>query len=332
MRVIWIGFGAVVVASVAAALVAFPGGPAKAAPTGTGLALVAYSTPKDAYGKIIPAFNGTAAGKDVSFSQSYGGSTEQAAAVAAGQPADVVALSLAPDVTSLVNHGLVAKNWAKNRYHGMVTDSIVVFVVRDGNPKKIHGWADLVKPGIQVITSNPVTSGGARWNIMAGYGAQLNQGKTKAQARAYLKRLIQHVPAFPDSARTALATFAAGKGDVLITYENEAIYANRKGVHTSFVRPRQTLLVENPVAVTKSGAKKPAARAFVRFLVTPQAQRLYAEQGFRPVVRKVLRQTAYPNPKQLFTIGYLGGWPKVQKQFFAPKTGIVTRIIAANGK
>jgi sulfate/thiosulfate-binding protein len=330
MRVIWIALGFAVAASTAG-LALLGGGSASAAPQGSSIALVAYSTPKDAYSKIIPAFTSTSAGKDVSFTQSYGGSTEQAANVVAGQPADVVALSLEPDVTTLVNHGIVAKTWSKNKYHGMVSDSIVVFVVRDGNPKHIHTWADLVKPGIQVITPNPVTSGGARWNIMAGYGAQLKRGKTKKQAVAYLKRLIQHVPVFPASAREALSTFASGKGDVLITYENEAIYANRKGVHTDFVRPKQTLVVENPVAVTKSGASKAAAKAFARFLVTPQAQRLYAQQGFRPAVKSVRKQTAYPNPKQMFRIGYLGGWPKVQKQFFNPKNGIITKIIAALG-
>ena len=145
---------------------------ARAATASTTLSLVAYSTPKDAYGKIISAFQATSAGKNVSFNQSYGASGDQARAVAAGLSADIVALSLEPDVSTLVKKGIVPSNWNQNRYHGMVTDSVVVFVVRDGNPKNIHTWADLAKSGVQVITPNPFTSGGARWNVMAAYGAQ----------------------------------------------------------------------------------------------------------------------------------------------------------------
>jgi sulfate transport system substrate-binding protein len=331
MRAIWI---ALAVGSVAAtaALAVYGGGSATAAPQGTTVNLVAYSTPKEAYGKIISAFDKTAAGKDASFTQSYSGSTEQAAAIVGGLPADVVALSLEPDVATLVNHRIVAKTWKKGKYHGMVTDSIVVFVVRDGNPKKIHGWADLIKSGIEVITPNPVTSGGARWNIMAAYGAVRKQGKTHKQAVSYLQKLFKHVPVMAASAREALSTFASGKGDVLLTYENEAIFANKKGTRTDYVRPRETILIENPVALTKSGAKKKQAKAFVNFLRTPAAQRIYADNGYRPVVKKVLKQFSFPHPKGLFTIGYVGGWPKAQRQFFNPKSGIVTKIIANLGK
>src|SRR2546429_221226 len=235
---------------------------ARAATASTTLSLVAYSTPKDAYAKIIPAFQNTAAGKDVSFNQSYGASGDQARAVAAGLSADVVALSLAPDVSTLVKKGLVPGSWTKNAYHGMVTDSVVVFVVRDGNPKKIHTWADLTKKGVQVITPNPFTSGGARWNVMAAYGAERAQGKTDKQAIDYLKSLFKNVAVLPKSAREATQVFASGKGDVLLTYENEAIYANKKGVHTAYVLPKQTILIENPVALTKNGLKHSEAKAF----------------------------------------------------------------------
>jgi sulfate/thiosulfate-binding protein len=331
MRVISFAIGAALLVTVAAVLAVVGGGSAKAAPAKTNVALVAYSTPKEAYAKIIDAFGKTNAGENTSFTQSYSGSTEQANAVNAGLPADVVALSLEPDIKLLVNKGKVAGNWSKGKYHGMVTDSIVVFVVRDGNPKKIHTWNDLVKPGIEVITPNPVTSGGARWNIAAAYGAQRKLGKTHRQAVAYLQALFRHVPVMAATAREALQTFAAGKGDVLITYENEAIFANKKGVRTDFTRPRETILIENPVALTRTGARKREARAFLNFLRTPTAQRIFAENGYRPVVKKVLRQTAFPNPKGLFKIGFIGGWPKVQKQFFNPQTGIVTRIIANLG-
>jgi len=306
---------------------------AQAASARTTLSLVAYSTPKDAYAKIIPAFQATSAGKDVSFNQSYGASGDQARAVAAGLGADLVALSLEPDVTTLVKKGIVPSNWKQNPYHGMVTDSVVVFVVRDGNPKKIHTWADLTKSGVQVVTPNPFTSGGARWNVMAAYGAQRAQGKTDKQAIAYLKALFKNVPVLPKSAREATQVFASGKGDVLLTYENEAIYANKKGVHTEYVLPKQTILIENPVALTKSGLKHSEARAFLRFLWSSKAQKLYGDAGYRPVVKSVARSAKYrfKQPKTLFTIGSKGlglrGWKSVQYRFFNHDSGIMVNVI-----
>jgi sulfate transport system substrate-binding protein len=306
---------------------------AQAASAKTTLSLVAYSTPKDAYAKIIPAFQATSAGKDVSFNQSYGASGDQARAVAAGLGADLVALSLEPDVTTLVKKGIVPSNWKQNPYHGMVTDSVVVFVVRDGNPKKIHTWADLTKSGVQVVTPNPFTSGGARWNVMAAYGAQRAQGKTDKQAIAYLKALFKNVPVLPKSAREATQVFASGKGDVLLTYENEAIYANKKGVHTEYVLPKQTILIENPVALTKSGLKHSEARAFLRFLWSSKAQKLYGDAGYRPVVKSVARSAKYrfKQPKTLFTIGSKGlglrGWKSVQYRFFNHDSGIMVKVI-----
>src|SRR2546421_5043173 len=266
---------------------------ARAATASTTLSLVAYSTPKDAYGKIIPAFQATSAGKSVSFNQSYGASGDQARAVAAGLSADLVALSLAPDVTTLVKKGIVPSNWNKNPYHGMVTDSVVVFVVRDGNPKHIHTWADLARKGVQVVTPNPFTSGGARWNVMAAYGAERAQGKTDKQAIDYLKKLFKNVPVLPKSAREATQVFAQGKGDVLLTYENEAIYANKKGVHTEYVLPKQTILIENPVALTKDGLKHEQANAFEKFLWSSKAQKLFGDTGYRPVLRTVVKSPRY---------------------------------------
>ena len=306
---------------------------ANAASAKTTLALVAYSTPKDAYAKIIPAFEGTAAGKDVSFTQSYGASGDQARAVGAGLSADLVALSLEPDVSTLVKKGIVPSNWNQNPYHGMVTDSVVVFVVRDGNPKKIHTWADLTKSGVQVITPNPFTSGGARWNVMAAYGAQRAQGKTDKQAIDYLKKLFKNVPVLPKSAREATQVFASGKGDVLLTYENEAIYANKKGVHTEYVLPKQTILIENPVALTKSGLKHSEAKAFLKFLWSSKAQKLFGDTGYRPVLKSVAKSSKYnyPKPKSLFTINSkslgLRGWKSVQFRFFDHSSGIMVRVI-----
>src|SRR3954454_17351628 len=306
---------------------------ARAATANTTLSLVAYSTPKDAYAKIIPAFQGTSAGKGVSFTQSYGASGDQARAVAAGLSADLVALSLAPDVTTLVKKGIVPSNWNKNPHHGMVTDSVVVFVVRDGNPKHIHTWADLTKSGVQVITPNPFTSGGARWNVMAAYGAERAQGRTDKQAIAYLKKLFKNVSVLPKSAREATQVFASGKGDVLLTYENEAIYANKKGVHTEYVVPKQTILIENPVALTKSGLKHSEAKAFLKFLWSPKAQKLFGETGYRPVLKSVAKSSKYhfAKPKSLFTINSkalgLRGWKSVQFRFFDHSSGIMVKVI-----
>jgi sulfate/thiosulfate transport system substrate-binding protein len=306
---------------------------ARAATAGTTLSLVAYSTPKDAYAKIIPAFQGTAAGKSVSFNQSYGASGDQARAVGAGLSADIVALSLEPDVSTLVKKGIVPSNWNQNKYHGIVTDSVVVFVVRDGNPKNIHTWADLTKKGVQVITPNPFTSGGARWNVMAAYGAERAQGKTDKQAIAYLKSLFKNVAVLPKSAREATQVFASGKGDVLLTYENEAIYANKKGVHTEYVLPKQTILIENPVALTKSGLKHPEAKGFLKFLWSSKAQKLFGDTGYRPVLKSVASSAKYhyKQPKTLFTINSkalgLRGWKSVQYRFFDHSSGIMVRVI-----
>src|SRR3954447_13147738 len=225
------------------------------------LTLVAYSTPQEAYQEIIPAFNKTSAGKGIKFTQSYGASGEQERAVEGGLPADVVALSLEPDVTKLVKAGLVEKGWNRDRYRGFVTDSIVVFEVRKGNPKHIRTWDDLVKPGVDVISPNPFTSGGAKWNISAAYGAQLEQGRSPAQALDYLGKLFKNVSVLDKSAREALSTFTSGKGDVLIAYENEAITAQQKGEDIDFVRPDQTILIENPAAATTKGSAK--AKSFV---------------------------------------------------------------------
>jgi sulfate transport system substrate-binding protein len=297
----------------------------------TKLALVAYSTPRDAYAQLIPAFQRTAAGKDVTFTQSYGASGEQARAVASGLPADIVALSLAPDVTSLVQKRLVAQSWNKDKYKGTVTRSVVVFVVRDGNPKKIKTWADLLKPGVQVVTPNPFTSGGARWNVMAAYGGVLRAGKTPQQAQKYLAQMWKHVVAQPASAREGLQTFLAGKGDVFLAYENEALFARQHGQPVQFVIPKATILIENPIAVTTTSKNKAKAHAFINFLRTKPAQRIFAQNGYRPIVKGVTQGLSFPNRPQLFTIEYVGGWASVEKKFFDPRTGIMAKIIGTSG-
>jgi len=293
---------------------------------GSTVALVAYSTPREAYAELIPAFQKTAAGKDVKFDESYGSSGEQSRAVEAGLPADVVEFSLAPDMTRLVDAGLVASDWSQNKYNGFVTKSVVVLVVRKGNPKHITGWADLTKPGVEVIEPNPFTSGGAKWNIMAAYGAQLKLGKTDAEAKAYLKDLFDHVPVQDKSARDALQTFVGGKGDVLLSYENEAIAAQQAGEAVDYVVPPQTILIENPLAVTKDPSAPEAAKAFYDFLYTPAAQAIFVSKGYRPVLDGIAGADKFPTPAQLFTIDDLGGWTKVNDTFFATDGSVMSTI------
>jgi sulfate transport system substrate-binding protein len=288
------------------------------------VSLVAYSTPKEAYAELIPAFNKTAEGKGVDFNQSYGPSGDQSRAVDGGLPADIVEFSLETDVTRLVDSGIVAEDWNKNEYKGMVTDSVVVFAVRKGNPKGIKTWDDLIKPGVEVITPNPFSSGGARWNIMAAYGAQLEQGKSEDEAVDYLKKLFDNVAVQDKSARDALTTFTGGKGDVLIAYENEAIAAQQAGEELDFVIPDETILIENPIAVTKDASGD--AEAFVKYLYTPEAQGIFAEKGYRPVVKGAPGADKFPQPKKLFEITKFGGWDPVTTKFFDPDKGIVAEI------
>jgi sulfate transport system substrate-binding protein len=320
-----------IVAALLAALVLVPAASAQPARrTDTKLTLVAYSTPREAYAKLIPAFQKTAAGKDASFSQSYGASGEQARAVQNGLGADVVMFSLEPDMTSLVQAGLVDKGWNKGFYKGMVTNSVVVFVVRDGNPEKIKTWNDLLKPGIEVITPNPFTSGGARWNVMAAYGAWRKNGKTHKQAVANLEKLLRHVSVQDKSARESLQTFVAGKGDVLLAYENEAALARKNGQPVQYVIPRSTILIENPVAVVNKTSHPREAYAFVSYLRTPAAQEIFAENFYRPVVKSVARKFTrqFPARPGLFRIDQLGlgGWAKVQREFFDVRRGIFAEI------
>ena len=290
---------------------------------GGNIRLVAYSTPREAYKKLIDLYRG-GAGEGVSFQQSYGASGEQSRAIEAGLRADVVAFSLEPDMTRLVESGVVAQDWNAGEHKGMVTDSVVVFIVREGNPKEIKTWDDLTKDGVEVLTPNPFTSGGARWNVMAGYGAQLEQGKTPEQAREYLKALFANVAVQDKSARESLTTFASGKGDVLLGYENEAIFAQRQGQPVEYVVPEQTILIENPVAITEDANS--AAKGFLDFLVTDEAQKVFGEEGYRPVVKSVLDTFDFPTPPGLFTIADVGGWDTVQKEFFDREAGFMADI------
>ena len=288
-----------------------------AKPAGGGkqtLSLVAYSTPQVVYDEVIPAFQKTAAGNGVAFKTSYGPSGDQSRAVESGLPADVVTFSLEPDLDRLIKSGQVAKT-AADRW---VTTSVVTFIVRKGNPKHIRTWDDLLKPGVQVVTPNPFKSGAAKWNLLAAYGAK---------GLGYVRTLLtQHVKVQPKSGREALQTFTEGQGDVLLSYENEAITARKKGQDVDYVIPDQTIKIENPIAVT---SKAPAAaKAFLDYALSKPAQRVFASWGYRPVDPSVLaaNTSKFPTPSGLFTIAKVGGWSKVNDQLFDPDKGSVAKI------
>jgi sulfate/thiosulfate-binding protein len=325
----------IAVAALLAALgVAACGGTSTASGDGDGgnLTLVAYSTPEEAYKELIPAFNETREGKGVSFDESYASSGEQSRAVEGGLPADVVEFSLEPDMTRLVDAGLVDEDWSRNEHDGFVTESVVVFMVRKGNPKNIRTWDDLVRDDVEVLEPNPFTSGGAKWNIMAAYGAQLEQGKSPEEAREYLAQLFEHVPVLDKSARESLQTFASGKGDVLLGYENEAILAQQQGEELDYVLPDETILIENPVAVVNETEEPEKAQAFVDFLYTPEAQEIFVRKGYRPVVDGVPGADEFPTPAKLFEIDRFGGWDTVNDEFFDPESGVVAEIFTSQGK
>ena len=299
-----------------------------ASSSGGSVDLVAYSTPEEAYtGDIEPGFTATSDGSGVEFSNSFGSSGDQSRAVEAGQPADVVHFSLEPDMTRLVDAGLVAEDWNQNEYNGIVEDSVVVFVTRKGNPENIQSWDDLTQDGLEVLTPNPFTSGGARWNLMAAYGDQvLTQGKSDEEGLQYIADLLDNVPVQDESARDSLGTFLGGKGDVLLAYENEAIAAQQAGEDIDYVVPDSTILIQTPIAVTTDADE--AAQKFVDYEYTDEAQQLWADNGYRPVVESVFKQNEdkFPVPADLFTIDDLGGWDQVTTDFFDPENGSIAEI------
>ncbi len=295
----------------------------------TKLSLVAYAVPKVGYDVVIPLFQKTDAGKDVSFSQSYGASGDQSRKVEAGLPTDVVNFSVEPDVTRLVDAGLVDEDWNANEHKGFPFGSVVTIVTRKGNPKNIKTWDDLLKPGIEIVTPNPFSSGSAKWNLLAPYAEKSEGGKNPDAGLEYLSKLIgDHVKVQPKSGREATETFLQGTGDVLLSYENEAIFATRQGEDVDYVTPDTTFKIENPVAVLNNSKEPEAAQAFVDFLYTPEGQRGWAEAGFRPVDPTVAEEFAsdFPEPKQLWTIDDLGGWSKVNDELFDEENGSVAKI------
>jgi sulfate/thiosulfate-binding protein len=304
------------------------------------LSLVAFSVPQAANGAAEEAFAATPQGKDTTWTESYGASGDQSRAVVAGLKADYVHFSLASDMTRLVDAKLVADDWDKGTNKGIVTTSVVVIAVRPGNPKNIKGWDDLIKEGVDVITPNPGSSGSARWNILAAYGHVLANGGTDDDAKAYLTEFFKHTVALPGSGRDATTAFLAGTGDALISYENEAIFARQSGGELDYVVPDQTLLIENPGAVTTDS--NPRAKAFLDFVISNAGQTEYVKKGFRSLGNAVTGVTVegantpadpFPTPAKLLTIDKdFGGWKAAADKFFKADTGIVTVIQQETGK
>ncbi|MFL6176757.1 MAG: sulfate ABC transporter substrate-binding protein [Ornithinibacter sp.] len=314
-------------------------GAAAAAAPATGAAadagtvnLFAYAVPKPGYDKLIPAFQATDAGKGVQFQQSYGASGDQSRKVAAGAEADFVNFSVEPDITRLVDAGLVDPGWNANQYKGIPFGSVVTVVVRKGNPKGIKDWNDLLTPGIEVVTPIPFSSGSAKWNLLAPYAAASNGGTDKAAGLKYIDSLVKdHVKIQPKSGREATEAFLQGSGDALLTYENEALFIERKGDPVEHVTPPQTFKIENPTAVVSKGRNAAKATAFNDFLFTPAAQELWAQAGFRPVDPTVAAKHAadFPQPEKLWTIADLGGWKDVDSTLFTKDVGDIAKIYDA---
>jgi sulfate/thiosulfate-binding protein len=301
--------------------------------SGGSIDLVAYSTPQTAYEEsIIPAFQETPEGENVEFSGSFGSSGDQSRNVADGQPADVVHLPLEPDIARIVESGQVAEDYAETEENGgVVQTSVVSFGVRPGNPKDIQDWDDLLRDDVEVITPNPFTSGGARWNIMAAYGQASDGGEDQDAGLEFVQGMLENTVVQDASARDSLNTFLGGQGDVLISYENEVIGAQNAGEEIDLVIPEDTIKIDT-IAVTTEGAD-PAAEAFLDFLFSEDGQRAFAENGYRPVDEKVAKEFAdeFPVPAGLFTIEDLGGWETVATEFFDPVEGLVADIEADLG-
>jgi sulfate/thiosulfate-binding protein len=290
--------------------------------------LVAYSTPQTAYEEaLIPAFQATPEGEGVEFSASFGSSGDQSRAVEAGQPADFVHLPIEPDITRLVDAGLVADDYADTEENGgVVQTSVVALGVRPGNPKDIQGWEDLVRDDVEVVTPNPFTSGGARWNIMAAYGQAINNGASEDEALEFVGQVLENTVVQDASARDSLNTFVGGQGDVIISYENEIIGAQNAGEELELIVPDDTIRIDT-IAVLPEGADE-AGQSFLDFLFTEEAQTLWAENGYRPVDPGVEKEFAdeFPEPKGLFDIEQFGGWEQAAPEFFDPENGKVADI------
>ncbi|MDV2475074.1 sulfate ABC transporter substrate-binding protein [Rhodococcus zopfii] len=291
--------------------------------------LYAYAVPKPGFDLLIPAFNATEPGEGVAFQQSYGASGDQSRKVKDGAAADFVNFSVEPDITRLVDAGLVDPDWNTGAYKGVPFGSVVTIVVREGNPKNIQDWDDLLQPGLEVVTPNPFSSGSAKWNLLAPYSAKSEGGTDPQAGLDFVNQLVtEHVKIQPKSGREATEAFLQGSGDVLLSYENEALFAERNGDPVEHVTPPITFKIENPAAVLTNSPNAAQAQAFNDFLYTTEGQRLWAQAGFRPVDPGVAEEFAadFPQPQKLWTIADLGGWSTVDADLFKQGTGSIAVI------
>jgi sulfate transport system substrate-binding protein len=316
------------------------------------LTLGAYTTPREAYGKaIVPAFKARwrkQAGAELDFKDSYLASGAQARAILGGFEADVAALSLEPDIEKLREAGLITHDWKAGEHGGMVSRSLVVIGVRKGNPKGIRDFTDLAREGVEVLTPDVRTSGGAMWNVAAIYGAAVRASSgtgtgsgtseaAKAAATKLLAGVLANVKILDKGARESLLNFERGVGDAIVTYENEILVGRMKGQDYEYVIPRSTVLIENPIALVDANADKHGSRklaeAFLAFLRTPEAQRAFAEYGLRPVSPALASELGarFPAVSDLFTIADLGGWTKLQAELFARGAVYDQALQAARG-
>jgi sulfate transport system substrate-binding protein len=288
-------------------------------------------------GKLIARFQHQPAGQGVSFSQSYGPSGSQAKAIAAGQPTDIAFLSTGLDMDTVADAGVVSKSWTKTPNGGIAADSVVAFVTRPGNPKHIRTWKDLTRSGVQVVTPDPFPSGSAKWNVLAAYGAMRKEGMNNAKAIKFVTSLFKHVIAQPSSGSSAATAFFNGQGDVLITYESEAYAAFAAGKQGTLVVPKPTMLIQLPMAATKSAPA--AAKAFIKYVHAPKQQKIFAKNGYRPVVKSVLKSSDLKSWRKKYNTGptfnindkLFGGWRKANTVWFDLNAGRMVKIEQAVG-
>jgi len=302
--------------------------------------IVGFAVPEAANQAIADEFAKTPEGENVSFETSYGASGDQSRAVESGLEADYVHFSVTSDVTRLVDAGLVADTWDDGPTKGIVSSSIVVFAVREGNPKGIEDWDDLVQEGVEIVTPNPASSGAARWNALAAYGQVIADGGTEEEATAYLDQFFGNVVALPGSGRDATTAFLGGTGDVLMAYENEAILARQNGEEFDYVIPETTMLIENPGAVLIDATA--AAQDWLDFVLGEEGQRQFALKGFRPIIDGVEFDEVegandpsdpFPEVGRLLTVADdFGSWSELSDLFFDEAEGIVTKAIERSGK
>ena len=313
------------------------------------ITLAAYSNPYDAYGKLTSS-SGTfptdwkkTHKQSVIFQMSFGGSTTQAQNIVNGFPADIYASSLDPDVSLVQKAGLITHDWLKDPDQSVVATSVVGFMVRPGNPKGIHNWNDLTKPGLKILTPDPAQSGGAKWNIVAAYGAAI-RGKvpgyaanSPAAAQRLLTGIFKNVTVMDKSANDSFKNFESGNGDVAITYENQALAGIASGSKDQFVIPSSTILIQTPTVVVDKNAQahcvESLANAFVAYLHTPGAQKIFQKAGYQRPISLAAAQKGggkeYPPIQDLFTADQIGGWAQIVNSTVFGSNGAFTQAFRA---